>query len=168
MLLHIRHFHNRHIFIHCSLLAYGASIFNVWSKFGPIVETNIRTRIFWLLHQLSVLNPPLFIMDVLSQAVMERSITGICGYLVIVAEGKESLHQRLIKWKDLDRHGLRVNVENTEELMSGREKKEDIRITEVTGKVESFRYLGYVISQGGCEEDARNIVKSAWAKCHDM
>lgn len=82
-----------------------------------------------LLHQVSVLNPPLFIMDVLSQAAMERSITGICGYLVIVAEGKENLHQRLIKWKELDRHGLRVNVENTEELMNGREKKEDIRIT---------------------------------------
>lgn len=25
-----------------------------------------------------------------------------------------------------------------------------------------------MISQGGCEENARNIVKSAWAKCHDM
>ena len=130
------------------------------------------------LHQGSALSPFLFVlvMDVLSKEIRNEELWELlyADDLVITAESEEELQSRVTEWQEsLERGGLKVNVEKTEVMVSSKEGGDRVAIQEIRGsvirQVETFRYLGSTLSQGGgCEVEVESRIKAAWGKWREV
>ena len=129
------------------------------------------------LHQGSALSPFLFVTVV--EALTEEICVGppwellYADDLVITAETKEELQDRVSKWQErLEAGGLKINVNKTEVMRSTRNKELDDgsnpvkdRAGKVFNCVAKFKYLGSTISeQGGSSEDVQERIKTGWMK----
>ena len=152
---------------------YKGVVTTVRTKSGETEEFEVKVG----LHQGSALSPFLFIivMDVLSAEIRDKQKWEMlfADDLVITARTEEELQDRVLKWQEsLQAGGLKVNVQKSEVMRSGREK-EDIQIRDVRGvemrQVEKFKYLGSVISEsGGCEKDVEERIKAGWSKWREV
>ena len=145
------------------------------------VRTGVgNTMIFEIrvgVHQGSCLSPLLFIivMDAVSEMV-RRDVPWDMLYaddLIVAEDSSNSLQLRFGQWqRALETKGLKINSNKTETMVcSGVE--ESISIVDNKGnllkQVETFRYLGSVLNaKGGCEEEVRQRIKSAWMKWKDL
>ena len=80
---------------------------------------------------------------------------------------------RFTEWqKELESKGLKVNTSKTETMVCSK-IEEALVIVDREGntlkQVEDFKYLGSVMhNTGGCEQDVKNRIKSAWQNWRDL
>ena len=128
------------------------------------------------LRQGSALSPLLFIavLEDISRKASTRDIPRKLLYaddLVSVADSEADVQERLVDWKEIfGKKGLRVNLEKTEVLWVGQQKKDiDIRLDgKKLSQSDSFVYLGgTVCGDGSTETEIRRRIQagaSAWRK----
>src|ERR1700733_2360735 len=146
---------------------------SVRCKVGKTAELEIKVG----LHQGSCLSPLLFIivMDAVSENI-KREVPWDMLYaddLIIADRTTTGAQTRFTEWqKELESKGLKVNTSKTETMVCSK-TEEALVIVDREGntlkQVEDFKYLGSVMhNTGGCEQDVKNKIKSAWQKWRDL
>ena len=127
------------------------------------------------LSQGSALSPLLFIMvmELISRNVSTKDVLRKMMYaddLVIIAEGKQELHEVLEEWKGVfKKHEMRMSLEKTEVMWVGNQREElNVRLggKEIT-QVDGFVYLGGTVTEDGHSEVEVRRIKAganAWRK----
>ena len=91
------------------------------------------------LHQGSALNPLLFavIIDVLSEHLRAENLRELLfsDDLAIMADNKEQLQARLLKWQEcLEKYGLKMNAKKTETMVCSKNGEEQVNIRDMYGE----------------------------------
>ena len=130
------------------------------------------------LHQGSALSPFLFItiMEVLTKGTRDGLPWELmyADDVVLAASMEEELQRKVLAWQEqLQRGGLKVNLEKSEVMVSEREGGSRVSIVDTGGKelnqVDEFKYLGMMINkEGGSMTAVRQRVKVAWHKWREL
>ena len=126
------------------------------------------------LRQGSVLSPVLFnvVMELISGKIGGDALGKLMyadDLAVMASDGKE-LEEVLRRWQaEFRRHGLKVNVEKTEVMWIGEEKRLEVRMDgQLLKQVEHFVYLGGAIQRNGdAETEVRRRIQAganAWRR----
>ena len=141
---------------------------------GPGISEEFSTDVG--LRQGRALSPLLFIavVEVISRKAITRDILRRLLYAdncAVVADSETDLQERLVEWKEIfGRHGLRVNLEKTEVLWTGHQKKDlDNRLDgKKLNQQDIFVYLGgAVCGDGGTDTYIRRRIQAgvrSWRK----
>ena len=129
------------------------------------------------LHQGSALSPFLFVM--VMDTITKQCRKGLpwevlfADDLVIIAESECELQRKVLEWqRGMANQGLKVNTGKTEVMVCSRVK----RLTNIVDgsnikldQVQSFKYLGLVLSEEGKSEEAvKARVTAAWNKWKEV
>jgi len=93
--------------------------------------------------------------------------------LIVTEDLASRLQTRFSGWqRALECEGLKVNANKTE-IMACSKEDESVAITDSKGnilkQVENFKYLRSTVNaKGGCEQDVKNRIKTAWQKWKEL
>ena len=93
--------------------------------------------------------------------------------LIVAEDSAQNLQTRYLGWqKALESKGLKINASKTETMVCSN-SDEPVMIQDSRGnilkQVETFKYLGSMVNAtGGCEEDVKHRIKTAWQKWKDL
>ena len=113
--------------------------------------------------------------DVLSEHLRAENLWELlfADDLAIMADSKEQLQERLLKWQEcLEKCGLKMNAKKTETMVCNKNGEEQVNIRDTHGEelkqVKSFKYLGSLINnKGAWEKEVQARVSVSWMKLRE-